>query len=172
MRRFAEQTARRMAHVVITAAIAVPVWLVTRPQLALEQAPSVPLDLPAKAERAAGDDRLRRVALESQPKPVVASIAQIPLRAVPLATRLSLRFNEDSWVQVMAPDGDTVEEALLGSGDERHYAPGQVGRIILGNGDAVEVSHRGVVQDLSPYMRASIARFAVSSDGSLAPVVQ
>lgn len=171
MRRFAEQTARRTAYVVITAAIAAPVWLATRPHPAPEQAQFASLDLPAKAERAAGDDRLRPIALESQPKPVVASIAQIPPRAMP-ADGLTLRFNEDSWVQVMAPDGGTVEEALLGPGDERRYAPGQVGRIVLGNAGAVEVSHRGVVQDLSPYVQANIARIAVSSDGSLAPVVQ
>lgn len=172
MQRFAEQAARRMVYVVITAAIAVPVWLATRPHLAPEHGESASLELPVTAERTGGADRTRQVAPSSQPSPVVASIAPVPQRAAPPAPALSLRLNEDSWVQVIAPDGGTVEEALLRSGDERRYAPGQVGHIVLGNASAVEVSHHGVVQDLSPYLRANVARFTVSSDGSLAPAAQ
>lgn len=172
MQRFAEQAARRMVYVVITAAIAVPLWLATRPHLAPEQRESASLDLPATAERATGDDRPRQAAPKSQPAPFVASIAPVPQRASQPATGLSLRLDADSWVQVTAPDGGTVEEALLRAGDERHYAPGEVGRVVLGNAGAVEVSHRGVVQDLSPYLRANVARFTVSSDGSLAPAAQ
>jgi cytoskeleton protein RodZ len=94
----------------------------------------------------------------------------VPQRAE--SPELSLRLNADSWVEVIAPDGSTVEEALLRQGDQRSYTAGQVGRIVLGNASAVEVSHRGVVQDLSPFLRANVARFTVSSDGSLAPAAQ
>jgi cytoskeleton protein RodZ len=41
--------------------------------------------------------------------------------------------------------------------------------VVLGNAAAVEVRTRGKTRDLAPYMRANVARFTVSSDGSLAP---
>jgi cytoskeleton protein RodZ len=40
----------------------------------------------------------------------------------------------------------------------------------LGNVDAVEVKRAGVAVDLEPFSRANVARFTLSSDGSLAPV--
>lgn len=169
MRRFAEQAARRMVYVVITAAIAVPVWLATRSHLTLPEQASASLDLPATPQPA-GEHRARQAAAKPQPAPLVASLAPVPQRAE--SPELSLRLNADSWVEVIAPDGSTVEEALLRQGDQRSYAHGEVGRIVLGNASAVEVSHRGVVQDLSPYLRANVARFTVSSDGSLASAAQ
>lgn len=171
MQRFAEQAARRMVYVVITAAIAVPVWLATRPHLALEQGESASLDLPVSAETAGGDARPRQAAPRSQPPPFVASIAPVQ-RPAPPESALSLRFNEDSWMEAIAPDGKPVEQVLVRAGDERRYAAGEVGRIVLGNASAVEVSSDGAVQDLSPYLRANVARFTVSSDGSLAPAAQ
>jgi cytoskeleton protein RodZ len=35
----------------------------------------------------------------------------------------------------------------------------------------VNVQRNGQAQDLTPYLRANVARFTVSSDGSLAPAV-
>ena len=61
--------------------------------------------------------------------------------------------------------------ALLRAGDERRYAQGEVGRIKLGDATAVEVQQAGSTVDLAPYQRANVARFTVSSEGSLAPVV-
>lgn len=165
MRRFAEQAARRMVYVVITAAIAVPVWLATRPHLALPEQ-SASLDVPTV--QTPRDRQPQPPAARQQPAPVVASLAPVPHRATPPAPDLMLRLREESWVEVIAPDGSTVEAALLRQGEERSYAPGQAARVVLGNASAVEVSHRGVVQDLSPYLRANVARFTVSSDGSLA----
>jgi cytoskeleton protein RodZ len=169
LQRFAEQAARRMVYVVITAAIAVPVWLATRPHLALPEQ-SASLDVPAV--QTPRDRQPEPAAARQQPAPVVASLAPVPQHATPPVPDLVLRLHEDSWVEVIAPDGGTVEQALLRQGEERSYAPGQVGRVVLGNASAVEVSHRGVVQDLSPYLRANVARFTVSSDGSLAPATQ
>ena len=69
-----------------------------------------------------------------------------------------------------APDGSSVEKALIKSGETRSFSPGQVGRMVLGNASAVEVQQAGTIVDLSPYQRANVARFTVSSDGSVAPV--
>jgi cytoskeleton protein RodZ len=42
--------------------------------------------------------------------------------------------------------------------------------VVLGNASAVEVQQAGSTVDIAPYRRANVARFTVSSDGSLAPV--
>jgi len=44
-----------------------------------------------------------------------------------------------------------------------------VGRVVLGNAGAVEVLGNGNIQDLADYKRANVARFTVSSDGSIQP---
>lgn len=180
MQRVAEQAARRMVYVVITAAIAVPVWLATRPHLDVA-AESASLDLPATlGGLASGNPAEADSARPRQPTPVVASMASVPQRPkAPAAAAarvdgaaLSLRLKQDSWVEVRAVDGSTLEESLLRAGEERSYPEGQVGRVVLGNADAAEVRRNGVVQDLAPFQRANVARFTVSSDGSLAPAAQ
>ena len=77
----------------------------------------------------------------------------------------------DSWVQIIGSDGSTIEKGLLKAGEERSFRNGQVGRVVLGNAAAVEVQQAGSTVDMTPYKRANVARFTVSSDGSLAPVV-
>ena len=75
-------------------------------------------------------------------------------------------------MQVIGPDGREIEQALLRAGDSRSYEPGQVGRVVLGNASGVEVRRNGEIQDLDGFKRANVARFEVSSDGSLAPVTE
>src|SRR5690606_33883180 len=84
---------------------------------------------------------------------------------------LSLAFEGESWVQVFAPDGSSLEKGLLDAGDRRTYDKGEVGRIVLGNTSAVKVLSAGEPVDLAPFSRADVARFTLSSAGSLAPVV-
>lgn len=161
MQRFAEQASRRAVYIVLTVAILVPVWVATRPQAErLAQQPA-PLDAPADGVGRAGAPPPAR-----EREPVRASLAPIPR---PSAPALSLQFEGDSWVEIRGPDGRVLESGLLKAGDVRSFEAGEVGAIKLGNAPAVRVLHEGQVQDLSPYLRASVARFAVSSDGSLAP---
>lgn len=171
LRRFAEQASRRAVYVVITALIAVPVWMAARPHLNPPVDDGVALDVrpPVAGGVDAGAGRRAPAVAAGPPStaPFVASMA--PRLAPPAQSQpaLSLRLVDgDSWVQVTAPDGRPIEEALLREGDERSYAPGEVGRVVLGNAGAVEVRHRGVVHDLAPHRRANVARFAVSSEGS------
>ena len=77
----------------------------------------------------------------------------------------------DSWVEVTGENGKVLEQALLHSGDRRNYDPGEVTSIVLGNASAVEVRQQGRKTDMAPFLRANVARFTVSSDGSLAPAV-
>ncbi|WP_256773960.1 MULTISPECIES: RodZ domain-containing protein [unclassified Stenotrophomonas] len=184
-RRIAESLGRRVLYVGITAVLAVPVWFATRghfdgsapaPSTAsLDVVPAaVPMSGgPAPAE-AVRPDAAPIVATPSAPSaPYLASLTPVP-RPATAATAptgaLSLQFKADSWVDIAAPDGSTVEKALIKSGDTRSFSPGQVGRMTLGNASAVEVQQAGTIVDLSPYQRANVARFTVSSDGSVAPV--
>ena len=171
LQRFAEHAARRAVYIVMTVAIAIPVWLATRPHAdaALVAGNAAPLDAPAAAPvrvAARATAKSAPAAPAEGPHPLVASLASLPPREAPA---LVLRFDGDSWAEVVAPDGSTVEQALLHAGDRRAYAAGEVGAVVLGNAAAVRVASHGREADLSPYLRANVARFTVSSDGSLAP---
>jgi cytoskeleton protein RodZ len=166
-RRVFEQATRRAIYIVLTAAIAVPVWLATRPHLDSNLAVQS-LDVPATLA-ATDAPPATEPAVAAQRTPLIASMA--PLPAAPAAqTALSLNFSGDSWVQVYAADGSTLEQGLLGAGERRSYGAGQVARVVLGNSSAVEVLQAGKPVDLAPFSRANVARFTLSSDGSLAPV--
>ena len=168
MQRLAEQLARRFVYIVLTAVIAVPVWLATRPHLGIASQEAAPLEL--RNPGASGGTASAAAPRESEPSAVVASLTALPPRPA-AASALSLRFNGDSWLEVTATDGRMLERSLVRAGGQRSYATGQVGRIMLGNAGSVNVQRNGQVQDLTPYLRANVARFTVSSDGSLAPAV-
>jgi cytoskeleton protein RodZ len=164
--RFAEQIGRRAIYVAITAAIAVPVWLGTRSHFGNGELAVQSLDVPATTAQT-------EVATPSQAAPartpLVASIA--PLPAAPQSSAaLTITFNGDSWVEILGPNDQVLERGLLTAGQQRNYKLGEVGRVKLGNIDAVEVKRAGVAVDLQPFSRANVARFTLSSDGSLAPV--
>lgn len=172
MRIIAEQSARRLVYAVVTAAIALPVWLATQPHLSPQDTVSGSLDVPVGLS---GDPVLGQA--PRGPTPLVASIAPVAQRpALPApairevaAAALELRLADDSWVELVAADGSIIEQTLMPAGTVRSFAAGEVGSIVLGNAGAVEVRRNGVEQDISRYLRANVARFTVSSDGSLAP---
>jgi len=66
-------------------------------------------------------------------------------------------------------EGKVLEQALVHAGEQRRYDAGAVGAMVLGNASVVQLRQQGRTTDLAPYMRANVARFTVSSDGSLAP---
>lgn len=176
-RRIAELLARRFVYIVLTAAIVVPVWLATRSHLGEIVHDATPLDVPVPtlgAADPAGNDAA--TGQKRDPGTVLASLASLPSRsdkagtdkAIP-APALSLRLVGDSWVRVIGTDGRPLEQSLLRAGEQRQYASGEVSRVVLGNATAVEVRRNGRSQDLELFQRANVARFTVSSDGSLAP---
>jgi cytoskeleton protein RodZ len=168
--RVLESVARRAVYVVITAAIAVPVWVATQSHLgqgssqATASLDVVPAPSASAEQNAAGKPP---AAAGAQAAPYVASLTPLPRNG---GGGLTLRMTGDSWVQIDAPGGVNLEHGLLKAGEERSFRKGEVGRVVLGNAAAVEVQQAGSTVDLTPYKRANIARFAVSSDGSLAPV--
>jgi cytoskeleton protein RodZ len=184
LRRMIESATRRLVYVVITAGLAVPIWYATRTHFAddgpstasLDEVPSTPGD--AAPPPAAATDAATATATAAAPvtrpassaAPYIASLTPLPrASSEPEKPALSLLFQGDSWVQVLDPDGKPLEKALLKAGDRRDYASGQVGRVVLGNASAVQVQQSGSTVDLTPYKRANVARFAVSSDGSVVP---
>lgn len=169
VQRLMEAGTRRLIYIVLTAAIAVPVWLATKPHLNAPDSANVqPLDGPAPqgadALGAAKPDR------PADNAPVVASLTPSIASRPSTTNALELRLSGDSWVQVVARDGRTLEQGVLPAGTARTYAAGEVARMVLGNADAVSVERAGKAFDLAPYRRANVVRFTVSSDGSFAPV--
>lgn len=176
--RILESIGRRAVYVVITAVIAVPVWMLTRSHLG--EAPPATASLDAVPPEAVAE-----TIVPSQPAepaiasasgngqasaPYVASLAPSVGRASPAAEgqdQLAFEFSGESWMQVLAPDGSTVEQGLMRAGDSRSFEPAAVGRVVLGNASVVRVQQAGSIVDLTPYQRANVARFAVSSDGSV-----
>ncbi|HEY0861511.1 MAG TPA: RodZ domain-containing protein [Pseudoxanthomonas sp.] len=164
-----ESFKRRAVYVVLTLVIATPVWMALRSTAdPSPEAATASLDvLPDASVPASGGAPAARPSGRTPAAPYVASMAPVPRATAPW---LSLSFKGDSWVEVDGPDGRKVEHALLRAGDERRYAAGEVGRVKLGDATAVEVQQSGSTVDLAPYQRANVARFTVSSEGSLAPV--
>ena len=168
-----ESAKRKALYVVITAVIATPIWMATRPHLGGGQTTAsldVMPDKNAAANAAAADPASSASAESAAPAPAAPYVASLTPPITRAAPALNLSFNGDSWVQIIGPDGRTLEQALLKAGDQRSYETGQVGRIVLGNASAVQVQQAGSTVDLAPFQRANVARFTVSSDGSLAPV--
>jgi len=184
-RRIAENLGRRVLYVGITAVLAVPVWFATRghfdagtpsPNTAsLDVIPAtVPVTPAAEGTQPVASTETS-VASTAKPAatPYVASLAPVPRPAsapAGVGTTLDMQFNGDSWVDIGGPDGSTVEKALIRSGESRSFTPGQVTRVTLGNASAVQVQQNGAIVDLAPYQRANVARFQVSSEGSVVPV--
>jgi len=173
MQRMLDKAMGRAVYVVITALIAVPVWVATRTHVDDRRPAEI-------ASLGLGDAEVGQAQRSVRPTPVTASLGAMPKRnraepapeeiAPTAGSELLLRFSGDSWLEVIGHDGTQLEQTLVRAGQERRFAVGSVARVKLGNASAVDVLHDGNVQDLSRFQRANVARFAVSSDGALAPV--
>jgi cytoskeleton protein RodZ len=171
LRRMAEQAGRRAVYIALTVVIVAPIIFASRSHLGGGSANTVKsLDnYTVPAQPVATDNA--PPAAPAQRTPVIASMASITPPAPVTAPALELVFSGDSWVQVYAADGSTLEKGLLTNGQRRSYQSGQVGRVVLGNSSAAQVLQAGKPVDLAAFSRANVARFTLSSDGSLAPVV-
>ena len=154
--RFFSQLGSKIVYVVMTLGLAIPVYMVATRSPVPENTP-----MQAAEDQGASGAEL----MPQQPRqPVAASMASLPK---PAAAALSFEFNGESWVQFYAPDGSTLEKGLMKAGDRRQFASGQLGRAVVGNVSDVQVLHAGRSVDMTPWLKSNVARFAVSSDGSL-----
>jgi len=171
-RHFSEAVAPKLVYVLMTAIIAVPVWMAATRSPVADSGDAVrtaSLDVPTQVPASTS---AHQAPATGQPQSlVVASMTPtMPAPAAAASNVLVLHFDGESWMQAFAADGSVVEKGLVRSGDSRTFAPGQVARLTLGNANEVRAERNGSQVDLGPYLRSNVARFAVSSDGSLAPV--
>lgn len=162
-RHVAENMGRRAVYIVLTVALVVPVWLATRGHFDASGPAVEPLDLPAVGSADRGPSAVSHT-------PMVASIAPLGVATGSAAGGLVLEFSGDSWVQLFAADGSVVERGLLKAGDRRDLVEAGVVRAVVGNVSAAKLRRGDELLDLAPYSQANVARFTLSSDGSLAPI--
>ena len=165
---WAEQIGRRLVYIVLTLSLVIPVWVATRQHLAGTAEGVAALDTPA--DPAAPAER----EIDRTPRTVVASMAPVAASGQPAAAvstvpgaEIVLRTSGKTWLEVVAIDGSTLAKELLPAGAERRYAASQVRRMTIGNASAVALESRGRPVDALANARANVARFEVSSDGSL-----
>lgn len=165
---WAEQIGRRLVYIVLTLSLAIPVWVATRQHLAGTAEGVAALDTPVDPAAPAAQE------VDRTPRTVVASMTPVASSGHPAATAASatgaeivLRTTGKTWLEVVALDGSTLAKELLPAGAERRYAASQVRRMTIGNASAVALESRGRPVDALASARANVARFEVSSDGSL-----
>ena len=133
----------------------------------------------AEAQRAASEP-LVLAGATAQPEPVEARVSGTPKVAAGLTPNLlsggrgqiELSFSGDSWIEVFNRDGDAIDRVLARAGEDRRYGLSTVGRVTIGNVDATEVRIDGSDVNLDTVRSANVARFALSSDGSIEAVAR
>ncbi len=162
---WAEQIGRRLVYIVLTLSLAIPVWVATRQHLAGTAEGVAALDAPTDPAAPAEPEADRT------PRTLVASMAPVATsgaaKAPAMDAEIVLRTSGKTWLEVVATDGSTLAKELLPAGAERRYAASQVRRMTIGNASAVALESRGRPVDAQANARANVARFEVSSDGSL-----
>ncbi len=190
-----DRYAHRAVYAVVTVSIVVPlILLATRDHLPESGNLLSPLDAPISAERIVAVDlpasegtsgAETTLVPEVVPMPVHPAELQQPVMAsmTPFYTAprvaapalaeetdgLVLRFSGDSWVEVTGTDGKRLEHNLVRAGEVRRYDRRAVASVLLGNAAQVQAQLDGEDVNLEPYRKANVARFEVSSEGSLNP---
>jgi len=165
----------RLVYAVITVLIGVPIWIAAQRHLATPlptplavtlDVPEIqpPLPTPLPDEPPSSDASASTLAAPPAAPPLTAMASLLPsampVPVAPPASEITLHMNQDSWVELYAPDGSSLEQRLLPAGEVRGFA----------NAEGVTLRIGGEIQDLTGVRRANVARFAVSSDGSIRPV--
>lgn len=178
----------RSVHIALTAAIVVPlIWLATNRQL--PAAPEHLAVLPPIAETTSGTAAKSGSPVETAAAPQLASASLTPRLFGSSSEQAGLAGNSgndqvptgpvgqwtfifaaESWFELVDPDGRRLVHELVPAGAKLRFEPDQVGRVTLGNAEVVKVELAGEAIDLSPYRRANVVRFAVSSQGKPAPL--
>ncbi len=187
LRRHAQGMGRKLLYGVAMLALVTPAVLLLRAYL--QPAPAVAsLDALPATEIAGVAAELALpmpVAADGsqQPLPPAADVAATVLPSTPAAVaaaaasstaqgaQLLLEFAGDSWIEIGGPQGQVVEKSLIPAGQQRRYRAEDVARVLLGNSTQVQASIDGRAIDLAAMGRSNVARFTVSSDGSVSPVV-
>lgn len=144
-------------------------------QLPTEQADEPPVGLPAEAELEQAV--VPEAELEQLPVPDVEPEQPTAPAAAPLALPaesqavaegtkvagpavITLRFSEDSWVE-MESHGRKLVVGTQPAGSERTVRAEPPVQILLGNAPGIVLEYRGKVVDLKPYQRGKVARLVL-----------
>lgn len=112
--------------------------------------------------------------------PVVASMAPFPVapaepkpQPAPTASGqgahlINLKLAQQSWVEIVTPDGRRLEYGMLAAGSEHAYRSDAQVSVRIGNAQGAEVSVDGNAFDLGPFQRGNVAHFKLLADGSAA----
>ena len=156
---WAEQIGRRLIYIVLTLSLAIPAWVATRQHLDSGNDGVAALDTSPSAQASA-------VSANDSPRTLVASMAPVgEVTAAPTTAEIVLKTHGETWLEVVGSNGASLEKALLPNGTERRFPLAQVRGLTIGNVANVDLESAGQRVDLAG--RAGVARFAVSSDGSL-----
>ena len=161
---WAEQIGRRLVYIVLTLSLAVPAWVATSQHLSGAANDAAPLDVAPSTDVTVQPASVAR-------RTVIASMG--PVTTAPVegaAAGIVIRTTAETWLDAVATDGTSLEKGLLPSGSERRFASAQLARLTIGNASAVDVENNGTQVDLAPFTRTNVARFTVSSDGSMVVV--
>jgi cytoskeleton protein RodZ len=181
--RFADFSARHVAYVAGTLLV-VPTVYALLSLGAGGPADVRPLDpvavaMPAAAPPdAAGPAQPSTLAAAATPAVAVAPTSATPVSAslagpasAP-ARELELRFRGESWIEVLGTDGRSLRQMLAVEGDVLRFSAADVGRVTVGNVAATDVWLDGSPVNLDAVRAANVARFALSSDGSIEAVAR
>lgn len=173
LRRLTDGMGRRLLYLGIAALVAVPALMLLRhqfsPQVAVASLDALPGEIEQPLLPLAAGPVADSEAAPVQEDPARATPQPAPT-AVAAAGQLLLQFAGDSWIDIAGPQGQVVEKALVPAGEQRRYATADVARVVLGNSAQVQASIDGRAIELAPLRRSNVARFTVSSDGSVSPL--
>lgn len=169
---WAEQIGRRLVYIVLTLSLAIPAWVATRQHLSGTPVGVAALDTPVEHAADPAAARTPRAVVASMAPVSVGESAAMPVAApapapVTSEAAIVLKASGASWLEVIGKDGRTLEKGMLKTGDLRRYDAAQLKSITIGNASAVILEDRGEPVSAMTHARANVARFAVSSDGSL-----
>lgn len=168
VKRVVDVVAPRLVYVLMTAIIAVPVWMAATRSPVGEGAASQTASLETDVQAASAQTGAAQTASADAPqKPVIASMTPgLPEMAQPTGD-IALTFKGESWVQIFNKEGAVVEKGLIKPGETRNFKSSEIGRMTIGNVSEVAITQGGAAVDTSAFARSNVARIAVSSDGKL-----
>ncbi len=121
-----------------------------------------------------GHDDERPLMASMAPFSALDSVAPVKPRMpdikVPGSHVLRLTLSAPSWVEITNADGERLEYSLLPAGTERTYRSSQPLQVNIGDAGGARVVLDGKPVELTPYQRANVARFRVSTDDGEASI--
>lgn len=94
-----------------------------------------------------------------------ADAALPPATSVPADAGVSISVTQDCWTEILGADGSILFKGMLVPGQTLQHPLDKVGRITLGNAGSATVKVDGVVRDIAPLIKGSVARFQFDADG-------